>query len=153
MNLPQRIVLIVGFIAILAMALFPPWVYVYDPPEGPRRLGVKVERPAGYHLVFGEHVPQDQTQLIKIFNMMPPEVEKQIQALTEQIGQTTDGHKQDQLVNQIAELRKQYPPSWYFAGLQFFSVRMDITRLAVQIGATLLLTSILYLALRRKSSD
>lgn len=70
MNLAQRIVLAVGFLTILGMALFPPWTYVYDYPGfGTLLRAEHSERPAGYHLIFGQHVPQDQTYLVALFNI------------------------------------------------------------------------------------
>ena len=75
MNAPQKFVLIVGFLLVLSMALFPPWTFVFDKPESSFRGGdvasshgtEHVERPAGYHLVFGQHVPQDETRLNALF--------------------------------------------------------------------------------------
>lgn len=110
-SMAQRIVLIVGFLAILGMALFPPWVYVYTPPRNSEI--VRTERPAGYHLILGSHIPQDQTQLVALFNL---------------------------------PLRNSYDSA--LSGLQFFSLRIDSLRLEIQIAATLILTAILYLALR-----
>lgn len=79
MTAPQRWVLIFGLTAIAAMAIFPPWIYVYSRPAG---VGIRVrdysssgapalraERPAGYHLLTGIHIPQDQTALAQIFNL------------------------------------------------------------------------------------
>lgn len=66
-NMAQRIVLIAGFLVILIMALFPPWVYVYSPPRDSD--AVRAERPGGYHLIFNDHVPQDQGQLIALFSL------------------------------------------------------------------------------------
>ena len=109
MNLAQRIVLILGFLIILSMALFPPWIYVYDPPEIVRRhesVG-KTERSAGYHLVWNNNIPDDQAYLTQLFSL-----------------------NADQ------------------ADLKFFSMRIDGTRWTIQIIAALLLTGILYLALR-----
>jgi hypothetical protein len=108
MNPSQRIVLILAFLAILGMALFPPWTFIYDEPEAKR-----VERPAGYHLIFGQYAPENLDQLKAQFGLRPD----------------------------------------YHTALQFFSIRIDGTRLFVQISTTMVLTSILYLALRRKPSD
>ena len=69
MNLAQRIVLILGVLVILSMALFPPWVYVYNYPGFQIFNAEHSERPAGYHLIFGEHVPQDQTYLVALFDI------------------------------------------------------------------------------------
>lgn len=107
MNLSQRIVLVLAFLVILVMALFPPWVYVSDSPQLLRR----AERPAGYHLIFGQHAPEDIGQLATLFSLEPNQ----------------DG-----------------------TSLRYFSIRLDGTLLLVQITATMLLTSILYLALRRR---
>jgi hypothetical protein len=70
----QKIVLILGALIILGMALFPPWVYVYETPESSSG-GVfvvshgaeHIERPAGYHLIFGQHIAQDVSQLNTLF--------------------------------------------------------------------------------------
>jgi hypothetical protein len=63
-NQAQRIVLLVAFIVLLFVVLFPPWVFIYTFPELPQ-----VERPAGYHLLFGQHAPQDRTALSRLFAM------------------------------------------------------------------------------------
>jgi hypothetical protein len=111
MNISQRIILILAFLIILGMALFPPWVYVYN------FFGkVQAERPGGYHFIFGQHVPQDQTQLAALFSLD-----------TSTLGTIS-------------------------LGLQFYSMRLDGTRLFIQISATLLLMAILYFALRSKPS-
>lgn len=71
MNPGQRIVLIIGLLIILGMILFPPWVYVFNPPTDLRYRLVRMERPAGYHLLFNDHSPQDLTQLLARFNLTP----------------------------------------------------------------------------------
>ncbi len=111
MNLPQRIVLIFAFVIVLGMALFPPWFFVFDPPAILSHNLVRAERPAGYHLLFTDHSPQDQAQLLPLFNLTPHPWEQPI------------------------------------LSLQAFSIRLDTNRLAVQIGAAVLLAAILYLAL------
>ncbi len=122
MNLPQRIVLILGFLAILGMALFPPWVYVYDYPGccSGRIHAQRSERPGSYHLIFGQHIPQDSTGLVALFNI------------------DTTGPKAPLIP---APDR-----------LEFFSLRIDGGRLTVQLVGTLLLTAILYFALRSNRS-
>lgn len=122
MNLPQRIVLLLGFISVFSMALFPPWVFIYNYPGFNYVHAERSERPAGYHSIFGQHVPQDQSSLVALFN-----------------------------INVNAEPRGPYVPQR--DRLQFFSLRIDWTRLTVQIAVATLLTLILYLALRRKLSD
>jgi len=112
MNLAQRIVLILSFLVLLSMVLFPPWIYVFDPPADLRHHLVKAERPAGYHLLFTDHSPQDQSQLLTVFNL------------------------------RVAPWEQPY------LTLLVFSVRLDAGRLAVQLVAVVLLTSILYLALQ-----
>ncbi len=62
MNLAQRIVLLLGFLLLLVIVLFPPWTYIYRFPNLP-----EAERPAGYHLIFGQHAPQDRTALAQLF--------------------------------------------------------------------------------------
>jgi hypothetical protein len=46
---PQKFVLAVSAMAILAVTLFPPWLYVYTPPQGSEGLS-KAQRSAGYRL-------------------------------------------------------------------------------------------------------
>jgi hypothetical protein len=101
-NLAQRVVLIAGFLIVLGMALFPPWLYLYRYPRLP-----PAERPAGYFLIFEQHAPQDRAALAALFGTPLNEADP-----------------------------------------QFFSMEIDRTRLIVQIGATLILITILYLALR-----
>jgi hypothetical protein len=52
----QRIALIAGFVLILSMALFPPWLTVYDIPADKDRVVIpargRAERSAGYHFLF-----------------------------------------------------------------------------------------------------
>lgn len=69
MNPAQRIILIVALLAILAMALLPPWVFVYNYPGFNTIHAESSERPAGYHSIFGQHVPQDQTSLVALFGI------------------------------------------------------------------------------------
>lgn len=119
MNLVQRIVLAVGFLAIFGMGLFPPWVFVYNYPGFNTIHGERSERPAGYHSIFGQHVPQDQTSLVTLFN-----------------------------INVNAEPRGPYVPER--DRLQFFSLRIDWTRLTIQMVVAVILTSLLYLAARSR---
>ena len=70
MNLPQRIVLAGAAIIIAGMILFPPWLFIYDPPKGYLYFH-KTIRPAGYHLLFAPHVAEDQTELERIFGLPP----------------------------------------------------------------------------------
>ncbi len=109
MNLAQRIVLILGFLIILGMALFPPWVFVYNyHGAGP---SVRAERPAGYRSIFNQHFPTDRAYLSALFGI-----------------NSESGR----------------------AGLQFFSLSIDRTRLAIQIAVAVILTAILYLAIRSR---
>ena len=71
MNLPQRVVLALGTIIIAGMVLFPPWLFVFDPPQFAAEAFHKTTRPAGYHLLFSPHVPEDQTELVRIFSLPP----------------------------------------------------------------------------------
>jgi hypothetical protein len=98
-HLAQRLIFIIGGLVIAIMALFPPWIFVYKYPELPA-----MERPAGYHSLFGQHVPQDPTALAQLFGSHPV--------------------------------------------LAFVSLRIDATRLSVQIVAAIVLTAVLYSALR-----
>ena len=50
MNLAQRIVLIVGFLLILSMSLFPPWKRIYINPADATT--PHFEAAAGYHLIL-----------------------------------------------------------------------------------------------------
>lgn len=70
-NLAQRIVLIISFLVILGVSLFPPWTYVFSPPADLRHRFVRTERPAGYHLLFNDHSPQDLSKLLVLFNLTP----------------------------------------------------------------------------------
>lgn len=80
MNRTQRIVLMAGFLVVLVAVLFPPWVFVYDFPGGYYyRAAVpseRAERPAGYHWLFGQHIPTDQTYLTWLFNLKADNVER-----------------------------------------------------------------------------
>jgi hypothetical protein len=73
MNLAQRIVLILAFACFSAMTIFPPWLYVHEVPN--QR---PVERPAGYHLLFGQHTPQDIDQLANLFGLTPVEYDAKL---------------------------------------------------------------------------
>lgn len=59
-------ILILAGLAIGAMALFPPWLYSYRA-FGPDYTPQTYERPAGYHLVIGDHIPSDQTAMDRLF--------------------------------------------------------------------------------------
>jgi hypothetical protein len=98
MNLAQRIVLIFGFLVLFIAILFPPWLYIFQAPDSPQ-----VERPAGYHLILGQHTPQDAKALSRLFSLqyLNPE-------------------------------------------LEFFSMRIDHTRLMFEIVGVVLLTAFLY---------
>ena len=105
MNLAQRVVLIAGFVIILVMVLFPPWLFIFKHPALPQS-----ERPAGYHLIFNQGSPEDQQELMRLFAVRSPQM----------------------------------------AQLQYFSVRIDNTRLSVQLIGTLLLIAILFFILGNK---
>lgn len=66
MNLPQRIVVIVGALAVALNTLFAPWVFVFEPPAGAGF--THSERFAGYHLITNASEPQDATALSQIFH-------------------------------------------------------------------------------------
>jgi|SRR5215213_3887184 len=108
-NMAQRIVLISGFLVILGMVLFPPWIYVFSPSVDLRDRFVRTERSAGYHFLFTDHSPRDLSELTALFSLQ----------------------------------------SAPFLNLALFSIRLDTGRLQIQIAATLILTTLLYLALRR----
>jgi len=75
-NLPQRIVLAGAAIIIAGMILFPPWLFIYDPPKDYLYVH-KTIRPAGYHLLFARHVAEDQTELARIFGLPPKDYDLQ----------------------------------------------------------------------------
>lgn len=118
MNLSQRIILLLAFVVVLVIALFPPWTYVLT--NTGRHLNA--QRPAGYHLIFGQHVPPDESRLWEVFGLRRSYTAKN--PYDGQDYQATD------------------------ADLSSFSMRIDGMRLTIQLVATTLLTSILYLALR-----
>jgi len=117
LNLAQRIVLIISFLVILAMTLFPPWIYVFNPSVPLREAGyVRAERTAGYHFMFADHSPLDETQLLAIFNLNPKGWERP------------------------------------FISLHLFAVELNSRQLGIQIAIAVLLTAILYFALRSTQS-
>jgi hypothetical protein len=71
MNPQQRIVLTIGGLIIGLMTLFPPWIFSFSYFGPPMYQPELQERPAGYHLVFGSHVPTDQTELERLFGVEP----------------------------------------------------------------------------------
>ena len=116
MNARQQLVLGIGALAILAILLFPPWLFVLDvPPSSHRVMDVSssqghehVERPAGYHSLLAQHVPQDPTALADLF------------------AKTT------------GQMRMEY-----------VSMKIDRTRLSIQVTIVILLIGIITLFLRR----
>ncbi len=70
MNTKQRVILIVGFVLVLGMALFPPWVAVYDIPADKDRTFLRVrgrvERSAGYHLLFHQDNGQSMSSAVTV---------------------------------------------------------------------------------------
>ncbi len=99
----QRIVLGLGVIAIAIMALFPPWMFTYQRPGGPR-----ADRFAGYLPIWQSNTPSDIRSLQQMFSV---------------------------------------PLS---AQMQWFSIRLDTTRLGIQIAATLIVTLLLTALLKSK---
>jgi hypothetical protein len=85
MNSKQRTILIIGFAFIVGMMLFPPWIFVFDMPATSSGAGdfypsksighQHSERAAGYHFLFGQHVPSDEAGLAKLFNRQPYELD------------------------------------------------------------------------------
>lgn len=69
MNKRQRGILYVAFLVLLGMVLFPPWLYVYNPPTTLHGVYVRNERPGGYHLLTRDHTPRDKTELMDIFRL------------------------------------------------------------------------------------
>lgn len=110
MNIWQRILLFVAGLALGVMFLYPPWLFVLEVPSQSGRVVVETghryeERPAGYNLVFGQHMPEDITELNRIFSTKE-------------------------------------------TSLQYFRLRLDKNRLAVQVAGVLLLVALFWLALR-----
>ncbi len=64
MNLPQRIVLLLGAIAVAFNTLFAPWVVTFKPQTAN---WAGSERFAGYHLITSSNQPQDITRLDEMF--------------------------------------------------------------------------------------
>src|SRR5262245_14108574 len=101
MNRTQRIVLIVAALAIGVMTLLPPWNFVYDFPGSPNLRGYvreqpfKAERFAGYHPIWQDNTPTDETKIASIFSL----------------------------------------PVDASTSLQYFSMRVNTTRLWIQVGA------------------
>jgi hypothetical protein len=118
MNPLQRIILAGAIVAIIAAALFPPWVYVYTPPPDTSRS--KAERSAGYRLITS-----------------PPGIEyEQVMPLFG-FGKYM---KRDPVT-------KEETSTWT-ASLSSFSVRLNTNVLAIEMAAILLVTGLLYLLLR-----
>jgi hypothetical protein len=74
-NFAQRIILTIGVLVVTTIVLFPPWVYVYhyDPVTHPFRSfsDQRLERPAGYHTIWGSNVPSDTAALGQLFSVTP----------------------------------------------------------------------------------
>src|SRR5258708_22015912 len=71
MGIGQRIVLLIGAVAIGMMALLPPWNYVYDYPGNRiyiNRPAYRAERAAGYHPIWQANTPTDPTYLATLFS-------------------------------------------------------------------------------------
>lgn len=102
MNIYQRVVLMFGAIAVTALALFPPWSFVFQ------QRSVRMERFAGYYPIWHSNAPTDAAALSKLFS-------------------TTVG----------------------LNDLPFFSIRLDITRLSVQLIATVIVSLILCMILSK----
>ena len=105
MNLPQRIILGLGAVAIATMASYPPWLFVHQYPDLPR-----IERFAGYYPIWRSNNPTDLTALNDMFQV-----------------------------------------SGFMGKLMFYSIRVDTTRLGIQIAAVLLVTVLLTVLFRQKS--
>ena len=104
MNLPQRIILALGALAIAGMALFPPWLFVLQYPD------LRIERFAGYYPIWRSNTPTDLRALNEMFQVSG-----------------SMGH------------------------LMFYSIKVDTTRLYIQIAAVLLVTILLTILFRRKA--
>ena len=71
MNLAQRIVLIISFLAVLGMALFPPWKRIYNyPAEYIKDISPYMnphnEQSAGYHLILRDQSPGNPYAILRI---------------------------------------------------------------------------------------
>lgn len=72
MNRSQRIVLVIAFVCISVVGVFPPWIYVHCAPN--RR---PVERAAGYRPLFNQARPTDAGEMANLFGLNPNEIEAQ----------------------------------------------------------------------------
>jgi len=72
MNRSQKIILITSAVIIAIMFLFPPWLFVFNPPK--EGIYQPATRPAGYHLILSAHRPMDQVKLSEIFALGFPKV-------------------------------------------------------------------------------
>lgn len=106
MNPSQRIVLMLGAIAIAIITLCPPWIFVFQGGA------LKSERFAGYHPIWQANTPTDASSLAEIFSLHP---------------------------NMVHEHR------------ELFSIRIDSTRLTIQIVGVLLITFLVTAFLKQKS--
>ncbi|MGZ8843886.1 MAG: hypothetical protein ACXW18_09505 [Pyrinomonadaceae bacterium] len=52
------------------MVLFPPWLFVFDPPAADDVFR-KTTRPGGYHLLFSPHMAEDEAKLAQVFSLPP----------------------------------------------------------------------------------
>jgi len=117
MTLYQRGILIFGGLVLLAMVAFPPWVYVFSPPDrGVRSEVNKSERFAGYYFLLNDHTPQDHAALIQKFNL------------------TRISFQDD-------------------ADIRFFSIRIDSTRLAIQIIVTVIVIWLFWFAAKSRTQN
>jgi len=64
MNLSQRILLALAALALAVMTLYPPWIFVFQPPGSPR-----IERFAGYYPIWQSNAPTDLAALKDLFNV------------------------------------------------------------------------------------
>lgn len=72
MNLPQRIVLVLGIIVVAGITLFPPWIYVRRVSAIGNFGEVYQERSGGYHAIWTS-APSDQAELARLFSITEPE--------------------------------------------------------------------------------
>lgn len=76
MNIPQKLLLGLALIAVVGMCVLPPWFYDYHyvPPSGIRTnplawREMRSQRFAGYHAIWGDNIPSDQSVLSRTFNV------------------------------------------------------------------------------------
>ena len=126
----QRIILIVGTFFVALMLLIPPWKYLYT---GERE---KVERSAGYYLVFAPPSLKDHERIRGAFSFPKTKTEMR--------------YPQAMVFNTAAPVSNPEPITVpYEINERAFQLRIDTMRLLVQCAFALLLTVGLAIAFYR----